>query len=190
MKFIIVRLFFQKQIITFTQSILITHNKMKIKSLFFKAPVPELKIRKSLSVYISEKHSEIIFAPISREIKVPIHFEQEACEVISLNSSIETIGEALKRNFHKFNLSERKNPQDKKSDWPAFKASKEKTIVGFEKNYKRYKIDGANDHNIILKIETLLDYPSQIELTTTISAHCHNSDLGQRLLKINNCDIC
>jgi hypothetical protein len=162
---------------------------MKLKNLFKKSET-EKKIKKNLHVYISEKHSEIIFAPMFREIKVPLYFEQETCDVIDFHSTTETIGECLKRNFNKFDLNERKNIHNKKTDWPAFKASKEKTIIGFKKNYSQFTITGANEHNIALIIESVFNFPSQIELTTTISYHCDSSELGKRLLKIYNCDIC
>lgn len=106
---------------------------MKLKNLLFKKSETEKKIKKDLHVYISEKHSEIIFAPMYREINIPIYFEQETCEVINFHSTTETIGQSIKRNFNKFHLRERNNTHNKKTDWSALKASKEKTIKGFKK---------------------------------------------------------
>ncbi|SFC50155.1 hypothetical protein [Flavobacterium phragmitis] len=163
---------------------------MKIKSLIFKVPEPKLKIVKQLIIYISEKHSEIIFAPVSKEIEAGYTFEQQQCEVINLKSSNEIIGETFKRNFQKFNIDKNKNASSKISDWPALKASKEKTKVAFEKNYTRLMVNGVTEYNNFFEIETVLNYPIKIELTTTISSHCENSELGQRLLRIYNCDIC
>lgn len=163
---------------------------MNIKSLIFKVPEPALKIVKRLTIYISEKHSEIIFAPLSKEIKAGYTFEQETCEVIDFKSSTEIIGETLKRNFHKFSISENKTVSGKIADWPALKASKEKTKSGFEKNYIRFNVNGVTENNLFFEIETALNYPIKIELTTTISSSSDNSELGQRLLRIYNCDIC
>jgi len=163
---------------------------MKLKNLLFKKSETEKKIKKKLHIYISEKHSEIIFAPMHREINIPIYFEQETCEVIDLKNTPETIGKSIEQNFNKFNLKERNSIHNKKRDWPAFKASKEKTIIGFEKNYSQFIITGANEHNITLIIESVFNFPSQIELTTIISYDCNSSELGERLLKIYNCDIC
>ena len=163
---------------------------MKIRSLIFKVPEPKLKVVKSLSIYISEKYSEIILAPQSKESKAGYNFEQIECEVIDLKSSPEIIGEAVKRNFEKFNVCENKSGTGKITDWPALKASKEKTKVGFEKNYIRFYISGTNEYNYSYNIETVLNYPSEIELTTTISRSCENIDLGNRILKMFNSDIC
>ncbi len=162
---------------------------MKIRSITFKAPEPELKVIKSVTVYISEKRSEIIIAPISKEPKASYHYEQEDCEVLDLNSAADIIGEAVKRNFHKFDVREKKGGMGNKSDWPAFKASKEKSARGFEQNYRRISIRGITDRNDSLRIETKMNLPIEIELTSTVSAHCAPIDLGNRILKIYRSEI-
>jgi hypothetical protein len=162
---------------------------MKIRSITFKAPEPELKVIKSVTVYLSEKHSEIIIAPISKEPKAGYHYEQNDCEVIELNSSTEIIGKAIKRNFNKFNIADKKAGMGNKSDWPAFKVSKEKSMRGFEEKYRRIGIRGLTDRNNTLSIETVLNLPIEIELTSTISAHCEPSDLGNRILKMFRSEI-
>lgn len=158
---------------------------MKTDSLISKSS--EAKFVKYLSIYLSQKHSQIIFAPFYKSIYL---IEQEECEVIDFKSSPEIIGEALKRNFHKFKIDENKRATGKLVDWSALQASKEKTKTGFEKNYIYFGVQGANETNITLVITSGLNYPIQIELTTTISAYCENYELGQRLLRIYNCDIC
>ncbi len=125
---------------------------MKIRSLIFKVPEPKLKIIKSVTVYVSEKHSEIIIAPYYKEPKAGYFYEQEFCEIIDLKSSNEIIGESVKRNFHKFDIKENTNTNRNKSDWPAFKESKEKSMIGFEKNYRRISIRGINEYNDSFKI--------------------------------------
>ena len=162
---------------------------MKIRSITFKAPEPELKIIKSVTVYISEKHSEIIIAPISKEPKGSYNYEQENCEVIDLNSATEVIGEAIKRNFNKFDIKEKKGGMGKKSDWPALKASREKSGRSFEEKYRRISIRGITDRNSSLRIETVMNLTNEIELTTTISAHCEPSELGNRVLKVFRSEI-
>jgi len=162
---------------------------MKIQSITFKVPEPELIVIKSVTVYISEKHSEIIITPISKEPNECYNYEQKDCEVIDLNSSTEIFGEAIKRNFNKFNIKEKKDGMDKKSNWPALKASKEKSSRGFEEKYRRISISGITERNSSLKIETIMNLPIGIELTSTISAHCEPSELGNRILKIFRSEI-
>ena len=162
---------------------------MKIRSITFNPPEPELKIIKSVTIYISEKHSEIIIAPISKEPNDSYHYEQNDCEVIDLNSSLETIGESIKRNFNKFDIKEKKEGMGKISDWPALKISKEKSGRRFEEKYNRFHISGITNRNNTLRIESVKKLPIQIELTSTISAHCEPSDLGNRIMKMFRSEI-
>ena len=157
---------------------------MKFKSITFNAPEPDLKVIKSVTLYISDKHSEIIISPISKDPKAGYRYEQTDCEIIKLNSTPEIIGKAIKRNFHRFNIQEADKEKINKSDWPAFKASKEKSMRRFEENYRRIRISGLTERNATMQIETVLNLPIQIELTSTISAHCEPTDLGNRVLKI------
>lgn len=162
---------------------------MKIRSITFKTPEPKLKVIKSVTIYLSEKHSKIIIAPISKEPKAGYHYEQKNCEVIDFHSSKEILGETIKRNFNKFNIEVNKTGITKKSDWPAFKASKEKSMRGFEEKYRRISIRGLTDRNNTLRIETVLNLPIEIELTSLISAHCEPSELGNRILKMYRSEI-
>ena len=162
---------------------------MKIRSITFKAPEPKLKVHKLVTVYISEKHSEIIVAPYFKDEKNGFNYEQPNCEIINLNSSLENIGLTIKRNFDKFDLKEKESGNGKKSDWPALKASKEKSMRGFEQNYRRISIRGITERNNSLRIETILNLPIEIELTSTISAHCEPADLGNRIIKIFRSEI-
>lgn len=163
---------------------------MKIKSLFFKVPEPKLKTIKNVTVYISEKYSEIIIAPIFKDTIGGYSYEQEVCEKLDLNTSYEKIGETIKVNFNKFDIKKNKKEKHNKSDWPAFKLSREKTITGFEKYYKRFSISGVNEYNTILTIETVSNNLHEIELTTSISFHCDNAELGKRIMKLFNSEVC
>ena len=162
---------------------------MKIRSITFKPPEPKLKVHKLVTVYLSDKHSEIIVAPYFKDKKTGVNYEQDNCEIIDLNSSLETIGNTIKRNFNKFDIKSKDFTKSKKSHWPAFKAGKEKSMRGFEEKYRRISIRGLTDRNNTLQIETVLNLQIKIELTSTISAHCEPSELGNRILKMFRSEI-
>jgi hypothetical protein len=61
---------------------------MKIRSITFKPPEPKLKVHKLVTVYLSEKHSEIIVVPYFKDEKNGFNYEQPNCEKIDLNSSL------------------------------------------------------------------------------------------------------
>ena len=162
---------------------------MKIRSITFKPPEPKLKVHKLVTVYLSAKHSEIIVAPYFKDKKTGVNYEQENCEVIDLNSSSEVIGITIKRNFDKFDIRSKDFTKSKKSDWPAFKIGKEKSIRGFEEKYRRISIRGLTDRNNSLRLQTVMNLPNEMELTSTISAHSEPVDLGNRVLKMFHSEI-
>lgn len=162
---------------------------MKIRSITFKPPEPKLKVHKLATVYLSDKHSQIIVAPYFKDPEAGFNYEQPVCEVIDLDSPMEEIGAVIKRNFDKFDIKKKEEGEIKKSDWNSFKLSKEKSIRKFEENYRRISISGLTDRNNTLRIETVLNLPIRIELSSLISAHCDPSELGQRVLKMFRSDI-
>ena len=67
----------------------------------------------------------------------------------------------------------------KRSEWPAFKVSGAKTIKAFEREFIRYTVTGANESNIIVRIEGPEVAPD-IRLITS-SAQVRGRALGQTL---------
>ncbi|UJH68623.1 hypothetical protein [Allomuricauda sp. SCSIO 65647] len=163
---------------------------MKIKSITFKAPEPKLKIIKNVFIYISEKHSQIIIAPFYKEPNQGYRYSQEKCEVLPLNSPYEAIGESIKRNIQKFDIKEYDSTRSSKKDgYTAFHSSKEKSMRGFEKNYTLIDVSGLTDRNNTFRIQTRLGYINKLEITSTISAHCDNAELGKLVMRMFNSEI-
>lgn len=148
------------------------------------------RVVKKVTVYISKPNSEIIIVPLFQDGKNGIIFEQKKLEKIPFDSSYQMLGEAIKRNFNLFSFNKYTADSGRVSEWPALKASKEKTKVSFEKNYMRVSVSGANEYNIIFNIETTLQDLSELEICSTISAFCDDVELGKRILRIYNSEIC
>ena len=144
------------------------------------------KIKKSATIYISKKNSEIIIAPQFQEGINGILYEQQNCIIIPFNSSYEEIGEITKNQFHLFKLV--KNRKLLK-DWPAFELSKEKTKVSFRKNYTRITVSGANEYNIIFSLVTNFNHLSELEISSSITTFCNNEELGKLIMRIYNSKI-
>lgn len=143
---------------------------------------------KMVVLYLSSELNTILVAPQYVD-KSWIRFEQEKIEILNFDCSNELLGETIKRNFDKF---ARKNMEDKKrtsKDWPAYQASKLKSVKDFEKKYNRITINGANEANIIMVFEADMKSKNEINLTSSISAFADNEKLGiltKELNKIQN----
>ncbi|MCJ7512726.1 MAG: hypothetical protein MUO23_07110 [Anaerolineales bacterium] len=68
----------------------------------------------------------------------------------------------------------------KKTDLPAFKVSKCKTLKEFDHEYARYLVTGANGYNIIFFFQSP-DLPNQIRLEASFSKGAEPSILGAQL---------
>ena len=143
---------------------------------------------KSITVYLSKEYQSILIVPMHVD-KSWVHYEQEEIQNIKFEASFEEIGQSLKNSLNKFCEKETNFTYRNKKDWPAFKASKLKTIKEFETKYSRISISGLNESNLILAFDASTTSKDDINLRTTISAHADNSDLGNRLLKIHKAQI-
>lgn len=144
------------------------------------------KFRKNVTIYISEKNSEIIIAPLYQEGINGIIFEQENCIIIPFNSSFEEIGEKVKTQFHFFKIVKNRNLNN---GWPSFIVSKEKTKIAFEKNYTRIMVSGANENNIIFTLKSNFNNLTELEICSSISVFCENHELGKLIMRIHNSEI-
>jgi hypothetical protein len=138
---------------------------------------------KSVSIYASGKHEQIIFAPISKNF-AGISYEQEECFLHAFPVSDQLLGENTLKYFNYFNIKDRNLREYKSTEWPAFKLSKVKTVRSFEADYIRVSITGVDENNHTLSIEGLPFKDSELSVTSLISAHTEPINIGDRLNKV------
>ena len=101
------------------------------------------KSYKLLNIFISKKLKQIIVAPYHFN-KAGINYEQEKCDVYSLDIDDKLFGAEIINALNKFSYKNRNLQNDKIIDWPAFKHSKLKTIKAFKENYLLILIHNEN----------------------------------------------
>lgn len=138
---------------------------------------------KSVSIYASSKHGQIIFAPMSQNL-AGIRYEQEECFQQDFPISDLLLGETALKYFELFNLKDKNLRDHKSTDWPAFKHSKVKAVRNFEADYIRVSMTGLDENNHTLKIEGLPYKDSDLSVTSMISAHTEPINIGDRINKI------
>ncbi len=57
----------------------------------------------------------------------------------------------------------------KPSDWPAYQASKERSIRAFEQRWRYLMVRGANSHNVTWQLEAPLDGDHSLALTAAVA---------------------
>ena len=138
---------------------------------------------KRVTIYISENHHQIIFAPLHKNA-AGIYYEQDASFAYDFPISESDLGDYATRYLNLFIIQD-KNLRDLKiSDWPAFKISKAKSIRNFESDYIRMSIYGANESNITLIVEGHPYKDSDLLVSSTISAYAERIEIGERIIRV------
>ena len=73
--------------------------------------------------------------------------------VLPFTTAYETLGIEVQNAVALFKIKHADHREAKKSDWPAYKTSKLKSIKEFERLYKRLTISAVNETNILFTIE-------------------------------------
>ena len=135
------------------------------------------KFPKMVVLYMSSELNKILIAPYYVD-ESWIRFEQEEIEILEFNCKDDLLGESIKRNFDKFAEKNMENRKRTSKDWPAYQASKLKSMKDFERKYNRITVDGANEANLFMVFLADMKSKNDINLTSTISAYAENNRLG------------
>ncbi len=138
---------------------------------------------KSVSIYVSAKHGQIIFAPISKNF-AGIMYEQDECFSCDYPIPDLLLGEYTVKYLDLFNIKDKNLREHKSTDWPAFKHSKVKTVRGFETDYVGVSVTGLDENNHTFRIEGVPYKDSDLLVTSMISAHTERINIGDRINKV------
>jgi hypothetical protein len=138
---------------------------------------------KSVSIYASSKHGQIIFAPISKNF-AGIRYEQDECFSCDFPVSDLLLGEYALMYFHLFNIKDKNLREHKSTDWPAFRYSKMKTVRSFEADYIWVGVTGFDENNHTLRLEGYPYKDSDLSVTSMVSAHTEPINIGDRISKV------
>ena len=155
---------------------------------WFKSKNEKKQFPKMITAYLSQEYDKILLAPFFVD-ESWVHYEQNEIEVLKFDVSDQILGESIKHNLNLFAENNDDLTKRNKSDWPAFKASKLKTIKEFESKFSRISISGLNEANLILAFDAETKSKDEIDLRTTISAYADSNELGNRLRKLHKAQI-
>lgn len=143
---------------------------------------------KMVVLYVSSELNKILIAPQYVD-ESWVRFEQEEIQILDFDCPSELLGESIKTNFNKF---AKKNKEDKKrtsKDWPAYKASKLRSMKEFERKYFRISINGANETNSIMVFKAYMKSKNEINLTSSVSAFAENQKIGNLTKKLHEIQL-
>jgi len=76
------------------------------------------------------------------------------------------------------------NKRLKRTDWPAFKASKMASVRQFEQTFIGINISGANDSNLVYMIEGEPSKDAELHVISSLSSSAGSEQLGIKILSI------
>ncbi|MDX1651902.1 MAG: hypothetical protein R3277_05385 [Brumimicrobium sp.] len=140
------------------------------------------KLIKNCALYISDKHNHLVIAA-RMENKDGLNMEQENSNGFDLPISEEDLGQEIIDAMNKYEFADIRLEGKKMSDWPAYKASKSKSIRAFENDYMYISISNQNEGNIIMDIEGRPHQNSLFWVKSTISYFADKSEIGKQLMQ-------
>ena len=140
------------------------------------------KLIKNCALYISDKHNHLIVAP-RIENKDGLNMEQENSKGFDLPISEEDLGQEIINAMNLYKFVNIGLEGKKISDWPAYKASKSKSMKAFENDYVYIGISNQNDGNLIMDIEGKPNQNSLYWVKSSISFYADKSEIGKQILE-------
>jgi hypothetical protein len=141
------------------------------------------KLIKNCMVFLSDKHQHLVIAA-RQENKAGIIMEQEECITMEFPASEEKLGMEVVKAVNKYRLLDISVANFKKTDWPAYKASKSKSVRAFEADYTPISVTCQNSGNIILDIDGKPYQRSVFSIKSTIPFHVDKDQIGSRVLRL------
>ena len=139
---------------------------------------------KMVALYGSEKYCHILVAPYYYN-EAGIYYEQEIIQIIETNSDEINIGDQVINCLEMFQFKEKNLRDNKESEWPAFRASKSKSLRSFQEDYYYFSITGLTPDNNTLRIEALPYKGSDIRLSALVSKNNH-TEIGSLIKRMLN----
>lgn len=143
----------------------------------------ELQSELYTKLFLSQPNNKIIIAPLYL-ITRGATYEQEATEVLPFDSTVNEIGKRAKASLMLFEQPKKPLPPMKQSDWPAYRASKARSIKAFKSEYVYISIRTINT---TIQLEAWANGSEQIFVGAYISPACDSKAFGLLLLQIYQC---
>lgn len=133
---------------------------------------------RSVNLYFSD--SAVVVAATHQSTD-GIYFEQVEAKLLEGPQSDQALGEAFKMAFEAFTVVVADLRGFKKSEWPAFQASKLRSIKQFETAFRPVACHGVNAANLIVRASTPHAQDPEIELSTSFNPSLPAEELGEKL---------
>jgi hypothetical protein len=142
-------------------------------------------IRHHAHVFISRSEETAVIATLHFNGKGGILFEENQPVVLLSPLTPIILGQAILDALRRTTIGQlNSSAMQKLTDWPAFKASKAKSVRQFEQNFIRILVSGANDVNLVYVIDGEPFKDAELHVTSTISSAAPPAKLGECVISV------
>jgi hypothetical protein len=134
-------------------------------------------------IYICEK--SVIVAPTHAAGDGGPYYEQENHILLTDCSSAE-LGAAIKESLKLFSIRERDLRKFKKTDWPAYRASRCTSVKRFEEDFQRIRISYLNPSGAGARAEIEFEDDPNTGIFTLFNPHFPNEIVGKQIENLMN----
>jgi hypothetical protein len=113
-----------------------------------------------------------------------IYYEQEESLVAGPWRDENTIALALRDALGKFEFREISLRDEKKTDWPALRASKCRSVREFEKEYLKIRVCALNEAELFYDASAQPRTEADISLHVTLNPYGTDLEMGRLLIKL------
>jgi hypothetical protein len=138
-------------------------------------------VAKGVHIYFSQ--AGIIVAALHQNF-AGIVFEQKDARYIEGRPDAIQLGAAFREVFDRFSFKERDLRGAKKTEWPAFLASKLRSVKHFETSYHLMGCMSVNSSNSVVRAEIAHPAIDGIQLSLTFAPLLPPQTVGEQLLKL------
>ena len=132
-------------------------------------------------LYFSEDKKPAIIAALHRSTD-GVWFEQESPELLENWRDATALAQTMLRAIERFSIKNTDFRTHKKTDWPAFRASKCRSVNAFERAYDDIFVRSLNDYEVFFDAEMTPRGEDDIVLHVTLTKNI--AEDGRRLLRL------
>jgi hypothetical protein len=145
---------------------------------------PREPLRKFARVFIARSGFRAIVVGMHTN-EHDIWSEDDSPTVLNKPFTAEELGNAIAEAMGRTDRINGKNLREGKlTDWPAYKASGERTVRKFDESFIEISVEGANPANLIAVITGIPQKDANLQVTSTISTGVVPAELGDRVLEV------
>jgi hypothetical protein len=144
---------------------------------------PKEAMKKFARVFIARSGSRAIAVGM-RINENNVWYEDSTPSVLNKPFTAEELGSAIAEAMGKTDRRAMDARGNKLTDWPAYKASGEKSVRQFEESFIEVSIEGANAANLVAVITGSPEKDAVLLVTSTISTGIVPAKLGERVFQV------